>query len=75
MVVGLFLRFLLTFPVFFAHSLLLILLLSHAQPYQDLLDWETFSIRVPEHRLMEVCSCVWEERGREKAREHSHAHR
>ncbi|EGD72571.1 hypothetical protein PTSG_12156, partial [Salpingoeca rosetta] len=23
------------------------------QPYQDLLDWETFSIRIPEHRLLE----------------------
>ncbi|EGD81170.1 hypothetical protein PTSG_11210 [Salpingoeca rosetta] len=23
-------------------------------PYQDLLDWETFSIRIPEHRLLEL---------------------
>lgn len=24
-------------------------------PYSEILDWENFSIRVPEHRMMEVC--------------------
>ena len=28
--------------------------LTYCQPYQDLLDWENFSIRVPEYDFMKV---------------------
>ena len=27
-------------------------------PYADILDWENFSIRVPEHKFEQVCLCV-----------------
>ena len=31
-----------------------ILHIHSLQPYEDLLDWENFSIRIPEHRFLEV---------------------
>ena len=38
-----------------AGSIPVILIDHYVLPYDDILDWENFSVRIPEHKLEQVC--------------------